>query len=214
MTNRLPLGTLTGATLIIVAVAVAAIVLGRPGPAPTVGASASPPDVAIATVGPSASSSPAPSVTPKPTAKPTPAITPAPTMAPCDHSALAARITQWDGAAGSRIATVELKNTGTSDCVLGDRTLPKLVGAGGTVLINGKETTTSHGLVMAPGVIHSTLVEVSNYCGPAPVPPVTVAFQFADGTVRATPVSPTDTTIPPCNGPGAPAVIDMHPWSS
>ena len=39
MTNRLPLGTLTGASLIIVAVAVAAIVLGRPGPGPTVGAS-------------------------------------------------------------------------------------------------------------------------------------------------------------------------------
>jgi hypothetical protein len=213
MTNRLPLGTLTGATLIIVAVAVAAIVLGRPGPGPTVGASASPPDVAVASPASSESRSPSPTATPKPTAKPTPAITPAPTLAPCDHSVLAARITQWDGAAGSRIATVELKNAGTSDCILDDRSVPKLVGGDGKVLIDGKETTTSHGLVMMPGVIHSTLVEVSNYCGPDPVPPVTVAFQFANGTVRATPVSPTDATVPPCNGAGSPASIDMHPWS-
>ena len=82
------------------------------------------------------------------------------------------------------------------------------------MLIDGKDTTTSHELVMAPGVIHTTLVDVANYCGPAPVAPVTVAFQFANGEVRATPVSPTDATVPPCNGPGQPAQIDMHPWSS
>ena len=214
MTNRLPLGTLTGASLIIVAVAVAAIVFGRPGPGPTVGASASPPDVAVASVPPSQPSASAGTATTKPTATPKPTVTPEPTIAPCDPAALAARITLWEGAAGSRIATVELKNAGTSDCILGDQTRPKLVGGNGTVLINGQATTTSHALVMAPGVIHSTLVQVSNYCGPAPVPPVTVSFQFANGTVRAAPLSPTDATVPPCNGAGSGAVIDMHPWSS
>ena len=49
MTNRLPLGTLTGASLVIVAVAIAAIVFGRPGPVPTAGASPSAAAVAVAT---------------------------------------------------------------------------------------------------------------------------------------------------------------------
>jgi hypothetical protein len=211
MTNRLPLGTLTGASLIIVAVAVAAIVLGRQGPGPSVGASASPSDVAVASVQPSGPSNPAPA-TAKPTATPKP--TPKPTVAPCDPAGLAARITLWEGAAGNRIATVELTNTGTSVCLLPDHSRPALIDGGGQVLINGKDTTTSHGLVMAPGAVHTTLVDVANYCGPDPVAPVTVTFAFTDGEVRATPLSPTDATVPPCNGPGQPASIDMHPWSA
>jgi hypothetical protein len=29
----------------------------------------------------------------------------------------------------------------------------------------------------------------------------------------ASPFSPTDATVPPCNGPGSPASIAMHPWA-
>jgi hypothetical protein len=29
----------------------------------------------------------------------------------------------------------------------------------------------------------------------------------------AAPVSPTDTTVPPCNGAGSAASISMHPWA-
>lgn len=209
MTNRLPLGTLTGASLVIVAVAIAAIVFGRPGPVPTAGASPSAAAVAVAT--PRSSKPSGPPVASKPPAS-TP--TPKPTIALCDPAVLAARITLWEGAAGNRIAHVQLSNTGPSDCVLGDRSQPRLVGGDGAVLIDGKAITTSHGLVMSPGILHITLVDVSNYCGSAPVPPVTVAFVFGAVEVKATPASPTDATVPPCNGAGVPASIDMHPWSS
>lgn len=214
MTNRMPLGTLTGASLVIVAVAIAAIVLGRPGPVPTAGASPSVPAVAVASAPSARPSGPhAASTVPAPTA-PASTATPEPTIAPCDPAVLAARITLWEGAAGSRIAHVELKNTGSSDCLLGDRSRPQLVGGGGAVLIDGKASTTSNGLVMLPGVVHTTLVEAGNYCGPAPVPPVTVAFVLAAGEVKATPVSPDDTTLPPCLGAGEAPTIAMHPWSS
>jgi hypothetical protein len=214
MTNRLPLGTLTGASLVIVAIAVAAIVFGRPGPVPTAGASPSALAVAAASAPTSEPSGPPAASTAPASAIPAATPTPAPTIAPCDPAVLAARITLWEGAAGSRFANVELKNTGSSDCVLADRSRPELVGGDGTVLIDGKAITTSHRLVMSPGVVHTTAVGVSNYCGATPVPPVTVAFVFADGEVKATPVSPTDATVPPCNGAGVPSTIDMHPWSS
>ena len=212
MRNRFPVATLSGASLVVVVVAIAAIVAGRPGPTNVVGSSPSastPPATAPASavaVKPTASP-----VAVKPTASP---VAVKPTTGPCDEASLTARITSWEGAAGSRIANVELKNPGSSACVLGDRSRPMLVSGNGRTLINGKEMTTSHGLVLEPGVVHTTLVAASNYCGPDPVAPVTVAFVFADGRkLVAAPVSATDVTVPPCNGAGSPATIDMHPWA-
>ena len=67
---------------------------------------------------------------------------------------------------------------------------------------------------LAPGGRATTLVEASNYCGAAPVPPVQVAFVLRDGKrFIAAPPTPTDATVPPCNGPGQPAVIGMQPWA-
>src|SRR3989304_4191309 len=54
--------------------------------------------------------SPPPGETPSPTAPPP--ATGSPPLAVCDPATLAARITQWDGAAGHRIATVALTSTG------------------------------------------------------------------------------------------------------
>ena len=66
----------------------------------------------------------------------------------------------------------------------------------------------------APGAVVTTLVQASNYCGPAPAAPVSVAFVVPEGRTVATPASPTDTTLPPCNGaPDSPGSIEMHPWA-
>jgi hypothetical protein len=121
----------------------------------------------------------------------------------------------WEGAAGSRIATVELVNDGASSC-----NVPRLVRP---VLIDGS------GRGLAAGVAPSddgptielrshenvtTLVQVTNVCGEPPVAPVTISFEFADGVgVDARPLASDDVTVPPCNGPGQPASIEMQPWS-
>ena len=61
----------------------------------------------------------------------------------------------------------------------------------------------------------TTMVRASNYCDSNPVGPVTVAFVADSGArVVATPLSPTDVPVlPPCNGPGEPATIEMQPWT-
>jgi hypothetical protein len=127
---------------------------------------------------------------------------------------LAARITLWEGAAGSRIAHLELTNAGAQTCTLRAMDKPQLVDGKGAVLIDGSTPTSKALVTVAPGDVLKTLVEDSNYCGPDPMPPVSVAFvQSGGGRIVATPFSPTDATVPPCNGPGSPASIDMHPWA-
>ena len=191
--SGLPGATLAGASLIVVGLFVAGVLLGRPGPSDTVGTSPSP-------LGPVASD---------------PSASPSSSGGLCRPEDVDARITAWEGAAGSRIATVELKQTGSVPCGLETMARPQLVNGHGDVLIAGSapvRTTTMH---FAPGEVVRTLVRTSNYCGPAPQPPVTVAFVTSDDALFvATALSPADTTLPPCNGtPGSAGTIEMQPWA-
>ena len=215
MRNRLPAGTLTGAALIVVAVAVLGIVAGRPAPSDLAGASATPSassgPVAIASPAPLASTEPS-TPTATPTERPTPTLEP--TVGPCDPADLATRITLWEGAAGSRIADVELVNRGRTTCLLEALDRPQLVSGDGSVRIDGVSPASTDVLTVQPGDTLRTLVSFANDCKPATVPPISVAFVFSDGRrLIADPVSPTDSTVPTCLGPGQPASIDMHPWA-
>jgi hypothetical protein len=136
-------------------------------------------------------------------------------MGPCDPGSLAARITAWEGAAGHRIADMELTNAGTSTCRLATMARPQLVDGRGSVLIDGTDPGPSKTLTLAPGDVVTTFVQDANYCGPDPVPPVSVAFVLdKGGRFVATPLSPTDATVPPCNGaPGSKGDIEMQPWA-
>jgi hypothetical protein len=214
--------TLAGASLVVVALVVAVTLLGRPGGIGDIGGLApTPTPTASATTEPSASPSatPSPSPSPSPTASPTPSPTPspAPTVVPtgsCDPSKLAARITAWEGAAGHRIADVELTNAGAAKCKIATLDKPQLVDGHGSVLIDGVAPGSSSSLTLAPGEVVKTLVQDANYCGPDPAAPVSVAFVMnGGGRFVATPLSPTDATVPPCNGPGSPADIEMQPWA-
>jgi Protein of unknown function (DUF4232) len=213
MRQRFPVATLTGASLIVVTVAVAALVFGRSGPSTAVGASPSVPAGTAVGASPSVPAGTAAASTPAASA---PAASPSGDVAgaPCDPANLAARITLWEGAAGSRIAHVEVKNGGTVACILETVARPRLVGGDGTVLIDGKAPATSRGLSLPAGATASTLVQASNYCGAAPVAPVSIHFQLADKReIVAAPVSPTDVTVPPCLGSGQQATIAMQPWA-
>jgi hypothetical protein len=179
-----------------------------PSPAPAV---ASPSPVAS----PAPSTSPPASPSPSPLPSPSPAPSAVPTIGACAPATLVARITLWEGAAGQRIAHVEITNTGPT-CTLSAMAQPQLVESHGAVLINGAVPATSALLTVGAGGLLKTLVQAGNYCGPAPAAPVTVAFVLAGGTGRvvALPFSPTDTFgVPPCNGaPGSAGHISMHAW--
>jgi hypothetical protein len=136
----------------------------------------------------------------------------------CGPANLAARVVSWEGAAGHRIATVEMKNTGSEVCDTKYVDRPQLVGGDGTVLIEGAAAPLSMDVLsIGPGDSVSTLVQDGNYCNDIPVAPITLAFVLSSGEGRivATPVTPTDIDgLPPCNGDaGTPGTIEMHPWA-
>ena len=214
---------LAGASLLVVGVLIAVVWLGRPGngPAGDVGGRPSAEASAIATPLPTPSPSPTPAATPSasPTATPSPTPTASPTplhtIASCEAANLAARITLWEGAAGSRIADVEVTSNAPSACTMRALDRPQLVDGKGSVLINGTNPGASATLTIAPGGVLKTLVRASNYCGPNPVAPTSVAFVIGNGgRFVAAPVSPTDATVPPCNGdPGSSGTVEMQPWA-
>lgn len=204
MTPRRPAFALP-APFVLVGLALALAACSIPGPSIV----ASTPSL-VATATPAASPTIAPATGPSPT--PTPI---AGTRA-CDPASLGAAITAWDAGAGHRNATITLTNNGKSDCTIHALATPQLRGGNGTVLIGGTPPTSTSVLTLASYASVSTMVSVANYCGSNPVAPVTVAFVFpnAEGTVVASPLTPTDLSgVPPCNGPGQPGDIDMHPFA-
>ena len=216
--------SIAGVGVLLTAVLIAVVWLGRPGANGGIGAVGSPLPSATAagivtpTTGPSPTVAPTATAgstpTPTPARTPTPTHTVAPTPGPCDPSKLSARITEWGGAAGNRIANVELTNTGTETCTLRALARPRLVDGAGAVLIDGVAPTSKTLVTVAPGDVVKTMVSDSNYCGQVPIPPVSVAFVLdGGGRIVATPFSPTDATVPPCNGAGSGASIGMHPWA-
>ena len=136
---------------------------------------------------------------------------------PCVGSHLSARIVDWQGAVGSRIADVQLVNTSFSPCSIRNFPQVRLVNGHGTTLIGGPAaSTTGAAHVLAALGFLKTEVEDSNYCGAAPTKPSTLEFVLpgSQGRVVAIPVSATDDTgVPPCFGtPGSAGHISMHAW--
>lgn len=145
------------------------------------------------------------------------------TIAFCTPNEVDAVITAWDGAAGNRIATVELRNTGSRRCSVDVLPQPWLADGGGAHLIDGAAGS-GLPITFGPGAVLHTMVDVANYCGADPKAPVTVVF--TQGDVRQDPPPPNAVLfvatalsaddlqgVPPCNGPGFPGTIQMHPWA-
>jgi hypothetical protein len=211
---------LAGAGLLAAGLVVAVVWMGGRistgvGALPTASASSAP--IVAASVAPSTRSPSAASIAPAsvaPSAK-TPSATPTPIAAgACASDALTARITAWEGAAGSRIADVTVQNTSSAACRLPAAPSIQLVDGSGRVLIDGKRPASADTIRLAAGETVTTLVEASNYCGKPPTAPVRIAFDLGTGgRLLAEPPSPTDDTVPPCNGPTVGATIQMQPWT-
>ena len=135
----------------------------------------------------------------------------------CLGTQLSARIVDWQGAAGSRIADVVLVNTSFTRCRIRNFPRVRLINAHGVVLINGHAALTTAATHTLAGLgFLETEVSDSNYCGQAYTKPVTVEFVLPGtlGHVVAIPVSRTDGAgVPPCLGaPGSAGHIEMHAW--
>lgn len=135
----------------------------------------------------------------------------------CRATQLSARITMWEGAAGSRIATIRLYNTSFTTCYVRNFPQVRLASATGHTLIAGRAaSTTGSPHTVRPLHYLTTDVADSNYCGGSFTAPATLTFTLTGtlGRVVAIPLSTTDTSgVPPCNGsPGSAGSISMHAW--
>ena len=153
------------------------------------------------------------------TATPTPAAT-----AVCTSAMLTAKVTLWEGAMGSQIATVRLTNASSTTCDLRGTPGLQLVDAGGHVLIDSKVEGASGMPHVSPGdkswlltanAWVTTMVQVSNYCGATtPVLPTTIGFLLPSDGGRLVAAAGPGGSAPPCFGsPGDPGVIAMNGWA-
>jgi uncharacterized protein DUF4232 len=196
--------SLVGVSLLAIGLVVALAWLGGRDSRPTVG-DTTPPTPTPAVPSPAASESQAPAAT----AEPTPA-TPEPTLGPCQR--LETPLT-WEGAAGQRIATITLTNRFGGTCVIDG--LTQVEYADGTkALIAGPVPAGADHVTIGPHSSVTTMVEVGNYCGPAPTD-VNIVLRRSEQSfvIIGSPASQADMAVPPCNGPGQPATIQMQPWS-
>jgi len=132
----------------------------------------------------------------------------------CAAADLSAEITAWEGAAGHRIATVKVRNTGSSACALPKLLRPVLVEQAGNALIVGTPPQAAGAITVAASTSATTLVDMTNYCGVAPSSPLGIRLYLpSDTSVEAYPAAGVSLPIdpPPCNGPSQAASIEMQP---
>ena len=142
-----------------------------------------------------------------------PVATPGPAVAACAAGNLAGVITAWDGAAGHRIARIDVHNGGASDCLLPRYVALALIDAGGRALIVNQSVKEPAPLTLPADAYATTLVDMANYCGEAPSAPLKLrlyldhqsSIELAPSASVAASVDP-----PPCNGPNAAAQIEMQ----
>jgi len=229
-------------TALVIGVAALLAVAGCGGtatPSSDVSATQLPSSSAVAEVSPSAGSSAAPSAdasaaaspdatasepAPTPTTSPTP--TPKPTAKPvpnCTNTNLTAKVTGWEGAMGSQIATVKLTNTTTTNCHLRGTARLQLVDAAGHILIDSKTQGASGLPHVSPGdklwtIGHlgwvTTQVQVANYCGSVTaVDPTTIALYLPSNGGRIVAAAGAGGGVPGCLGaPGDTGSIQMNGW--
>lgn len=166
-----------------------------------------------------------PSASASPSLSPSPSASPSPSGAGlCLATDLAGRILGWQGAAGSRIADVEITNASAGTCTVRGTPGLELVDATGRTMIDSQTSGPSGrpraapadpAFELAPGARLRTQVAASNYCGPAPTLPIDIALTLpsAGGRLVASPgpgVASTEAT-PPCLGSDGSA-ISMNGW--
>lgn len=148
--------------------------------------------------------------TPSPTLIAEPSVTPD-AAATCAVADLHGRIVAWDGAAGSRLATVELTSSAAAFCRLPSDPRLTLIDAMGRVLIQGPYH--RQRLFISPRETLHSLVEVSNACVAfEPSEPATIVWDGAMGEIVFAPAAGGLSGIPPCNGAGSAGSISQQPW--
>jgi len=133
--------------------------------------------------------------------------------AACAAGDLAGVITAWEGAAGHRIATIDIHNGGSGQCLLPRSMRPALIDADGRALIVAAGGNQPAPLAFPAGSYVTTMVDMANYCGAEPASPLKLRLYLDDQSslelsAAANLTYPLDP--PPCSGQNAAAEIQIQ----
>jgi hypothetical protein len=142
---------------------------------------------------------------------------------------LGALVIRWEGAAGSRFGIIAMQNSGPLDCTVSGTPGVLLLDGSEQVFLNSanlgapaKATPTTPVFTLQGGRANTIylVIQLSNYCGNAPTPPVEAALDLPGqpgpaGRVIAKPATGVTIDMAPCNGPGALTTLAVQqPWST
>jgi RNA polymerase sigma-70 factor, ECF subfamily len=132
----------------------------------------------------------------------------------CRPDELDAGVTAWEVAGAYRNATVEMRNTSSGACLVNSMAEPWLTAWPRDAIMIGHDFQGSQ-MKIGAGQVLKTIVSVRNYCGPAPRPPVSLAFRNGSNVIAARPLSSDDVSgLPPCGGyPGTKDDVQMQAWA-
>jgi hypothetical protein len=166
-------------------------------------ASSATPTQSTTTASPVASSAPS-----------TPSATPAGTSAivACTPADIVATAGPLGGAAGSRGADVAVGAAGAPSCQLPTSPVVALADPSGKVLLNSHLPVGADGPVLSAGASFSFSFQLSNWCDQSAAMPLDVLLALGSGSVKVAGLSLASADLPPCNGPGQPAVLSTTDW--
>jgi hypothetical protein len=175
---------------------------------------------AAATPRPTARPSASPGASPSVTASGSPGASPAASQAAaaCGLLDIDATITSWEGAAGSRIATVDVKNVGGSTCDLGAPTAETLLdGLAAPPIKSTGDKAVGSSMTLGNDQTAKLLVSVANWCSARPSDPVSIGLTLAGGSsFVAEPAKGVTFDPPPCNSSSQPTTLGVQAsgWSA
>jgi hypothetical protein len=82
----------------------------------------------------------------------------------------------------------------------------------GKVLLNSHLPVGADGPVLSAGASFSFSFQLSNWCDQSAAMPLDVLLALGSGSVKVAGLSLASADLPPCNGPGQPAVLSTTEW--
>ena len=116
------------------------------------------------------------------------------------------------GAAGSRGADIAVGASGAASCQLPTSPVVALADPSGKVLLNSHLPVGADGPVLSASASFSFSFQLSNWCDQSAAMPLDVLLALGSGSVKVAGLSLASADLPPCNGPGQPAVLSTTEW--
>jgi hypothetical protein len=116
------------------------------------------------------------------------------------------------GAAGSRGADVVV-TAGNGSCQLTAAPVVGIADKSGAVLLNSHLPVGADGPLVSAAAAYTFSFQLSNWCDEGTALPLQAVLALASGSVEIAGATLAAADLPPCNGPGQPAMLSTTDWA-